>query len=110
MIINDNNRDIVRYILLEFVDKEWNVRKDASRLCNVGPTGILYIGYLEPGFNSLKRQRPVTLGTRQLSHHTDMLYSNKAEQVNIPSHRKPTCRQKITALVQPQLWKLRCKI
>jgi hypothetical protein len=44
-----HNTEREREILLECVDKEWKVRKEASRLCNVGPTGILYIGYLEPG-------------------------------------------------------------
>lgn len=46
-------REREREILLECVDKIWKVRKEASRLCSVGPTGILYIGYLEPGYNSL---------------------------------------------------------
>lgn len=31
---------------LEDVDREWNVRKHASRSRRVGPVGILYIGYL----------------------------------------------------------------
>lgn len=47
------HREREREILLECVDKQWKVRKEASRLCSVGPTGILYIGYLEPGYNSL---------------------------------------------------------
>jgi hypothetical protein len=55
--MNDNNRDKERWILLEFVDKEWKVRKDASRLCNVGPTGILYIGYLETRFQFIKEAK-----------------------------------------------------
>jgi thiaminase len=33
-------------ILFEGVDREWKVRKHALRSCSVGPTGILYIGYL----------------------------------------------------------------
>lgn len=53
------HREREREILLECVDKIWKVRKEASRLCSVGPTGILYIGYLEPGYNSLNWKSPI---------------------------------------------------
>lgn len=39
-----------REVLLVWVDKQWNVKNDASRFWSVGPTGILYIGYLNKKF------------------------------------------------------------
>jgi hypothetical protein len=32
---------------LEGVARQWNVKKHASRSFNVGPVGILYMGYLQ---------------------------------------------------------------
>jgi hypothetical protein len=32
------------------VDNEWNVKKQASRSCRVGPVGIRYMGYLQSTF------------------------------------------------------------
>jgi hypothetical protein len=32
-------------LFVKGVDREWNVKKQASRFCRVGPVGILYMGY-----------------------------------------------------------------
>lgn len=42
-----NSLGIRRYLPLEGVARQWNVKKQASRSSNVGPVGILYMGYLQ---------------------------------------------------------------
>ena len=48
----EREREREREILLECVDNEWKVKKDASRSRSVWPIGILYIGYLHPNSKS----------------------------------------------------------
>lgn len=43
-------REEKRDILLKGVEREWKVKKHASRFCRVGPVGILYMGYLHQEF------------------------------------------------------------
>lgn len=43
---NTQTKQRQKDILCKAVDREWKVRKQAFKLCRVGPVGILYIGYL----------------------------------------------------------------
>lgn len=53
IVLTDSERRSKLEVLL-LVDKEWKDKKDASRFCSVGPTGILYIGYLDRKFQLIK--------------------------------------------------------
>lgn len=56
----------------EGVDKEWNVKKQASRFCNDWPNGIRYIGYLQESkktniiYIQRERERDLEIETREI--------------------------------------------